>query len=132
MKQVVRVFLPLVFAVATFSATAVETPTQKHSDRGVTVAVSPRNISEDAKTWDFNIVFDTHTQNLSDDLLKSATLQAAGATHTPIAWDGAPPGSHHREGTLRFRPIKPLPETMELKLQRPGEPAPRTFTWKLR
>ena len=46
--------------------------------------------------------------------------------------DGDPPGGHHRKGVLRFAPIAPVPDAVELRLQRPGESAPRSFTWTLK
>ena len=68
----------------------------------------------------------------SNDLAKSAVLiDKSGARHLPLAWDGAKPGGHHREGVLRFKPLSPLPDSIELQVMRPGEPTPRSFRWKL-
>ena len=33
---------------------------------------------------------------------------------------------------LQFKPLSPLPEVIELRITRPGEPAPRSFRWKLK
>ena len=121
-----------VVAIATLPASAAELATQKSSSRGVTVDVTPRNINESTKTWDFKIVLDTHSEALNDDLVKSTVLVTGGIRHTPLAWEGDPPGSHHREGTLKFTPVKPLPEIIELQIRRPGETSPRSFQWKLR
>lgn len=117
--------------IATFPVIAAELGTLKHSDLGVTVAVTPQNLTVDAKTWEFKIVLDTHSQNLSDDLLQSSALLTGSGRHAPTAWEGAPPGGHHREGTLKFDPVNPLPATIELQIQRPGESGPRSFQWKL-
>jgi len=128
-------YLVLLFGVAaglTLPSLAAELGAQKSSDLGVTVAVTPQSLSEDAKSWDFKVVLDTHSQNLSDDLLRTTFLLAGNERLTPVAWEGAPPGGHHREGTLRFTPVKPLPQSIELQMQRPGETAPRTFRWNLR
>ena len=120
-------------AVIALPATAAELGTQQNSDRGVTVAVTPQNLSAGAKTWDFKIVLDTHSADLNDDLVKSALLlDGAGGQHAPIAWDGAPPGGHHREGVLRFKPVTPQPAAIELKITRTGEPGPRSFRWPLK
>ena len=114
-------------------AAAAELATQKSSERGVTVAVTPLELSSSTKTWDFKIVLDTHSQDLSDDLLKTAVLQdGTGGKHVPVAWEGAPPGGHHREGVLRFKSVTPQPAAIELRISRPGEPGPRSFTWQLR
>ncbi len=118
--------------IITLPTGAAELAAQKKSSRGVTVDVTPRNVTETAQAWDFRIVLDTHSEVLNDDLVKSTVLVTGGIRHTPLAWEGAPPGSHHREGTLKFNPIKPLPEIIELQIQRLGEPGPRSFQWKLR
>jgi hypothetical protein len=71
----------------------------------VTIKVTPRSLASTADNWEFTIVFDTHSQDLSDDLLKSARLlDGVGGQQSPMAWEGAPPGGHHREGVLRFKP----------------------------
>ncbi len=122
----------LLAAVIAFPVTAAELGTQKSSDRGVTVAVTPQNLSAGVKSWDFRIVLDTHSADLSDDLVKTAVLlDATGVKYAPVAWDGAGPGGHHREGVLRFKPVSPRPQAIELRITRPGESAPRTFRWQL-
>lgn len=122
----------LLAATAAFAAAAAELGTRKSSDHGVTVTVTPKNVASDAKTWDFTVVLDTHSADLNDDLAKSALLfDGAGGQLAPIAWDGAPPGGHHREGVLRFKPVSPQPLAIELQIARPGESKPRTFRWQL-
>ena len=80
--------------------------------------------------WEFEVAFDTHTQELKDDLLKSATLMAAdGSPVPPLGWKGAPPGGHHRSGVLSFAAPSPAPKMIELRLNRPGEVKPRIYSW---
>ena len=108
-------------------------PAQTSSARGVTTKVTPRNLASNAGSWEFAIVLDTHSQDLSDDLVKSSLLlDGAGGRHSPTAWDGAPPGGHHREGVLRFKPISPRPQSIDLQITRAGEDAPRSFRWQLK
>jgi hypothetical protein len=115
------------------TALAAELESQKSIARSVTVVVTPQNLSAEATSWDFKTVLDTHSGDLSDDLLKSAALIDSGGTrYTPIAWDGAPPGGHHREGLLRFKPILPRPQSIELQIARTGEDTPRSFRWTLK
>jgi hypothetical protein len=102
------------------------------SERGVTVTVKPGSLAQDAKSWEFKIVLDTHSQDLSDDLVKAARLvDGDGRQYAPTAWDGAAPGGHHREGVLRFSPVSPPPRAIELQIRRPGEANPRVFRWQL-
>ena len=107
--------------------------TRKSADAGVTVAVTPQDLSSEATDWHFKVVLDAHSADLSDDLRKSSILvDSGGATHKPIAWDGAPPGGHHREGVLRFKAISPLPDWIELRINRPRESQFRSFHWGLK
>lgn len=123
----------LLAAAAGWPAGAAELTTQKSTDRGVTVDVTPQNLSTGASTWDFKIVLDTHSADLNDDLVKSSfLLDGAGGRYAPVAWDGAPPGGHHREGVLRFERISPRPQSIELQITRAGEDAPRSFRWQLK
>lgn len=115
-------------AQASPSATA----TQSSSDRGVTVKVTPKSIGSPDSRWEFTIVLDTHSADLSDDLTQSATLTTDdGRMFKPVGWTGAAPGGHHRQGVLAFEVPAPKPGAIELSIARPGESAPRAFRWQL-
>lgn len=102
------------------------------SERGVTVKVSAKAVGQPGSPWEFAVVLDTHSADLSDDLAQSATLTTDdGRTFKPTGWLGAPPGGHHREGVLVFDVPAPRPGVIELRIDRPGESAPRTFRWQL-
>lgn len=131
-KQILRVaafaLLTTLFGIGTSAAAELET--KSSSAHSVTVKATPNNIASDAKTWDFAIVLDTHSADLNDDLLKTAVLlDSAGGRSPPIAWNGAPPGGHHRSGTLQFKALSPMPAAIELQIAREGEATPRTFRW---
>jgi len=81
--------------------------------------------------WEFQIAFNTHSQDLRDDVAKSATLVADGVVSTALEWRGDPPGGHHRKGVLRFKAPAGRPAAIELRLARQGETTPRVFRWKL-
>lgn len=105
---------------------------QSSAAQGVTVKVAPGDLSAASKQWAFQIAFDTHSQDLADDLMKSAALIADGdKRYAPKAWEGDGPGGHHRSGTLVFDSVAPRPQTVELQLQRAGEAAPRSFRWQM-
>ena len=106
-------------------------PAVTSTQAGVTAKVTPGALS--GPSWDFEVVFDTHTQALTDDLKKTAVLVAdGGPTYRPVKWQGDPPGSHHRKGALQFSAISPVPATIELQIKRDGEAKPRSFRWKLK
>ena len=101
------------------------------NESAVTVKVTPRTLQ--GATWEFDVVFDTHSQELTDDLLKTAVLLAAdGSGVAPLEWKGAAPGGHHRAGVLRFKAPSPPPALVVLRITRTGESKPRVFQWKLR
>lgn len=119
-------------AAVSLPAAAADPGVQKSVDRGVTVTITPQNLSREAPSWDFKIVLDSHSQDLSDDLVKSSVLlDGANGRYLPSAWDGAAPGGHHREGVLRFKPISPPPQSIELQITRNGEAAARPFRWQI-
>jgi len=133
LKQLVAIAAAIAVASASGIALARELAQQTSRDRGVTVRVKPLDVSASAKTWAFEVVLETHTQELSDDLVRVTTLNGAGgAQQAPTAWEGDPPGGHHRKGVLRFAPLAPATETVELRIQRPGESAARKFQWSLK
>ena len=122
-------FSALAFASGGLAAAPPLSP-QSSSASGVTVKATPRTVSGD--TWEFEIVMDTHSQELSDDLTKGVALSAGnGVRYTPTGWQGDPPGGHHRKGILRFNAPKPGSKLIELRMQRPGEASARTFRWQL-
>jgi hypothetical protein len=113
-------------------AAAADLGPRSSSAAGVTVKVTPKDVSPQAVVWQFTVAFDTHSQDLRDDLLKIAALvDAQGGRHAPLAWEGAPPGGHHRAGVLQFKGLGAQADALELQILRPGEQAPRVFRWKL-
>ena len=105
---------------------------QISNERGIKVTVTRQNIVGEAKTWDFQVTLETHTQDLNDDLAKSSVLIANGRQYLPMGWKGAPPGGHHRKGLLRFKAITTQPRSMELQIRLTGDATPRSFKWLLK
>ncbi len=130
-------FLPchLVGAAMLFGsgAFAADLATQTSEGDGVTIAVKPVDVSAKATIWSFQVSLSTHSQDLSDDLVRTAYIvnRADKKKMAPTAWKGDAPGGHHRKGVLSFKALTPLPKAIELRIQRGGEKAPRTFRWDL-
>ncbi len=119
-----------VASFAQVSATALAT--QSSSERGVTVKVTPQSNGSSEGRWAFAVVLDTHSADINDDLVQSASLITNdGRTIKPAGWTGALPGGHHREGVVTFNVPAPQPRTIELRIERPGEAVPRIFRWQL-
>jgi hypothetical protein len=105
---------------------------QVSNEREIKVTATLQAIRNEAKTLDFEVVLETHTQPLRDDLAKSAALIADGKQYLPSEWEDAPPGGHHRKGMLRFKAIVPRPAAVELQIRLSGDPSPRSFKWLLK
>jgi len=117
--------------IAPDAASAAQTlPTLSAGGSGVTVRATPRAVG--GGSWEFAMAFDTHTQPLTDDLMKTGSLIVDGKSYAPADWKGDPPGGHHRKGVLRFNGIASGATTMELRVTRPGESKPRSFRWQLK
>ena len=133
MRRLISHFFAL-FAILAFAGgapAAGKLDPQTSSLSGVTVKVTPGSLA--GAEWEFEVVFDTHSQELNDDPLKAAMLVADGSKpSSPTGWQGDVPGGHHRKGVLRFKPAAASPARVELRLQRPGEASPRVFRWQLR
>jgi len=120
-------FAAILAVLIPFGVAAWPGPTQTSAVRGVTVAVTPGNLDRDAGMWDFAVAFASRGPRLDDDVLEAFVLAGDGRQVRPLWWEGAGPGGRHRAGVLRFIAMKPRPESLELRLQRPGEAKPRVF-----
>ena len=112
---------------------------QINSEGPVTVKVTPKDLSQSATSWDFEILLDTHSQNLDQDLVKDSVLIDNGGNKLePIGWEAVPAGEteapqeHHRQGILKFKPISPRPSFIELKILNIGAINERIFKWELK
>ncbi|MDO8292824.1 MAG: hypothetical protein Q7T29_08175 [Gallionella sp.] len=105
---------------------------QVSNEREIKVTATLQKTPSEAKTWDFEVVMETHTKALNDDLAKSSVLIADGKQYLPLSWEGAPPGGHHRKGKLRFKAIAPPPASVELQIRLAGDASPRRFKWLLK
>lgn len=105
---------------------------QISNKREIKVTATLQKTPSEAKTWDFEVVMETHTKALNDDLAKSSVLIADGKQYLPLSWEGAPPGGHHRKGKLRFKAIAPPPASVELQIRLAGDASPRSFKWLLK
>lgn len=102
---------------------------QINDERGIKVTVTPRDLVQQAGTWDFEVVLETHTKTPPDDLADTSVLIVDGKPYAPLNWKFLAQGGHHRKGTLRFNVIAPTPSSVELHIQLTGDPAPRSFKW---
>lgn len=93
----------------------------------VTVKIDPRQL--DAKGATFNVAFDTHSGDLSFDIMRVTRLEVGGTAWEVADWAGNGPGGHHREGELRFTPSGPATGSARLTIS--GLPGTVEATWDL-
>ncbi|MFZ3011437.1 MAG: hypothetical protein WA060_00325 [Minisyncoccia bacterium] len=107
-----------------------ETKTEEQAN--VTVVITPIDLSLNSKEWKFDVVMDTHSVELDQDMIKIAIIvDDQGKEYKPIRWEGAEAGGHHREGVLIFSQITPTPKSVELKISSIGDVV-RSFIWQLK
>jgi len=124
--------LGMVRIIAASHAAELGYASQISNEREIKVTATLQKIPNEAKTWDFDVVLETHTKALNDDLAKSSLLIAEGKQYLPLGWEGAPPGGHHRKGLLRFKAVAPKPQSAELQIRLAGDTSPRSFKWLLK
>jgi hypothetical protein len=127
-----RIFI-LLMAVLLSLASAANIVTQKSAVAGVTVAVTAGNLGPQASVWDFAVVVRASgAKVLADDMLKNAVLvDPRGRQYKVLAWEAAAEDPQHHAGILKFIALSPRPDTIELRIARPGENKPRSFSWLL-
>ncbi|MEK7627071.1 MAG: hypothetical protein AAB397_00615 [Patescibacteria group bacterium] len=102
--------------------------TKINNEGAVTVAVTPT----DRSNWSFEVVLDTHSMELGEDLTQvSVLVDENGNEHKPVEWRGDPPGGHHRAGTLIFGEIASASKSVILIIRQIGGIAERKFEWVL-
>ena len=130
-------FLPgILFGAAMLLSSAgyaADLASQSNEDSGVTIAVKPVEVSAGASIWTFQVSLSSNSQDLRDDLVRTAHIvnRARKINEVAAGWKGDAPGGHQRKGVLSFKALAPLPTAIELRIQRAGETAPRMFRWDL-
>ncbi|MCZ7653061.1 MAG: hypothetical protein M5R42_00335 [Rhodocyclaceae bacterium] len=85
----------------------VDLPAQKSAVGGVTIKIKPLDLSSEAKEWVFEVVLETHTQDLGDDLAKTAALiDSAGRQAAPTKWQGDGPGGITGKASFTLHPCR--------------------------
>lgn len=121
-----------VIATQPRSIAATTLTAQKSDAAGVRVVVKPKSVGPNMAVWEFEVTTDTHTTPLTVDLVKASILIDEGSRrYTPTAWEGDPPGGHHRKGILKFSSPPLTAKSIKLEITDIGGSAPRVFHWTL-
>src|SRR3990172_8498696 len=100
-RNLIRFLLVHLVSAAMLLATtafAADLASQSDEKGGVTVVVKPVDVAVGAATWSFEVSISSNSQNLSDDLARTASIvnRKAKSNQAPIAWEGDPPGGRSR------------------------------------
>ena len=120
----------------TFNSGAVQNskslPRQDDETGDVFISIEPVKIdTAGGDNWEFLVTLSTHSLELDQDLTQIVYLKdGSNNIYKPLAYDGPPPGGHHREGTLIFKPIKPVPGYIIIEVRNVND-APSIFKWEL-
>ncbi|MBI5457852.1 hypothetical protein HY971_03980 [Candidatus Kaiserbacteria bacterium] len=107
--------------------------TKTEEEAGVTVVITPLDLSPQFAEWKFDVGLNTHSVELDQDMTRIAVLTDDRRNeYKPVAWDGVAPGGHHREGVLIFRAVSPMPRSVELTIKDIGGIPERSFKWDLK
>lgn len=80
----------------------------------------------------FEIRMNTHSVPLTYDLVAVSLLKDdRGREYRPQAWNGSPPGGHHRSGVLEFPNLAAGTGSITLYLKNIADVPERSFEWKL-
>lgn len=124
--------IPIANQVSEQTTTKQNWETKTEEQESVTVVITPIDLLLNSKEWKFDVLMDTHSVELDQDMTKIAVLvDDQGKEYKPIRWEGAEAGGHHREGMLIFNQIVPTPKSVELKISGIGDVV-RSFTWQLK
>lgn len=104
---------------------------QSSRQNRVQVDVVPIQLSP-GKPVKFEISMNTHSVDLSQDLLAVSTLtDDRGREYRPAGWDGSPPGGHHRSGVLVFSELAEGATSITLVIRDVADVPQRVFNWQL-
>ena len=119
------------FAMAGFLSEAAAFQARTNDENAVRVDVKPVQL-ESGKPAIFQISLNTHSVDLSYDMVQASSLQdGQGKVYQAKDWKGSSPGGHHRRGVLEFPEIKGNPQTIKLILRGVADVPTRIFEWKL-
>lgn len=97
----------------------------------VTVQVTPIAFKMGAPL-EFDIAMNTHSVDLSDDMLKAVILRDdGGKEYAPTAWDGPEGGGHHREGKITFAGLNTSTKSLTLVVKNIAGVPERVYQWEL-
>ena len=113
------------------SGTVKEWESKIDDQANITVTVTPTLLGEKSGEWKFDVVIDTHSVEVDQDMTKIVVLvDDQGKEYAPLNWEG-PTGGHHREGVLSFNSVEST-KSVEIKIKDIAGIPERSFKWSLK
>ncbi len=130
LAQVLTAVIAIVGIVIASDANAYERISNR--ENRVRVDVVPVQL-ESGKSAKFEIRMNTHSGDLSQDLVSVSTLKDDnGREYRPVDWQGAPPGGHHRTGVLEFPALNGNTKSVTLVIRDVANVPERIYKWDLK
>jgi hypothetical protein len=105
--------------------------TKSNNENRVRVDVQPVQLAP-GQPMKFEVRMNTHSADLSQDLAAVSTLKDNnGREYKATAWQGSPPGGHHRKGVLEFPDLAQNSESITLVIRGIDNVPERTFNWRI-
>ncbi len=128
--HLVSILIVLFLVNLAIDAVAYETKSNKQNR--VRVDVRPVQLVP-GKPARFEIRMNTHSEELSQDLLAVVTLKDnKGREYQATNWKGSPPGGHHLSGVLEFPELDGNPESITLVIRLIADGPDRAFKWSVK
>ncbi len=129
LAQVLAAVIAIVGIAIALEANAYERISNR--ENRVRVDVVPVQL-EFGKKAKFEIRMNTHSGDLSQDLVSVSTLKDdSGREYRPAEWQGSPPGGHHRKGVLEFPALNGNTKSVTLVIRGVANVPERIFKWNL-
>lgn len=104
---------------------------KSNSENRVRVDVRPLQLAA-GQPVKFEVRMNTHSADLGQDMVAVCTLKDnSGREYNATAWQGSPPGGHHRKGVLEFPDLAENSESITLVIRGIDNVPERTFNWRI-
>jgi len=104
---------------------------KSNNENRVRIDVQPVQLTP-GRPMKFEVRMNTHSADLGQDMAAVSILKDnKGREYKPTAWQGAPPGGHHRKGILEFPELTEDCASITLVIRAIDNVPERTFKWRI-
>jgi len=104
---------------------------KSNNENRVRIDVQPVQLAA-GRPMKFEVRMNTHSADLGQDMAAVSTLKDNnGREYKATAWQGSPPGGHHRKGVLEFPDLADNSESITLVIRGIDNVPERIFNWRI-